>query len=863
MKQILFVDDDHVVIRHYQRWLQRAGYEVEVATDGLAATEVLKQRQPALVVLDLMLPKANGVEVLKYVRQELGLKDLPVVVLSNVYLSDVATRAMLAGATKVLLKNQASPSNLLRAIHELLPETATESASGTDGANGESGGKTGASALVDDEESERESLERARTAFLHHAAAEMLKIRELGAQYMKSAATPAGRVHLSKLFQRVHFISARAGLAGLNRVDILASAFEALLFELMAKPATVTPSVFRTIAQATDSLGRLLECTPEEGAVGINGTKVLVVDDDDVCNFFVTATLRRMGLEVAGTKDPKKALHLLNHERFDIALLDINMPDMDGFELCKRLRQIPRHQKIPVVFITGDGKFENRVQSVLSGGNEFITKPVIPLELALKTVAMILDFQLKQTNALPREIPAAPPSAVPMAIAIEDPEEITADADTAEAFVPSAELETASTAADHPATELAAIDEQLREALEVSGRTQQQLADLTEKRDNARADLEARQKSKTELEQVTEQLEHQVLEQSAELDRATEMLLAEQEALQAAADRAAELQALADRLRMELEDYAYRSADLERRAAVLRKKHQGGQPDDDPAAAMLRTQSDARQQLLAQMAETAKHRDEAEAKVRQAEARAKELADQRLKLEAELTRQTAAEAELRQQLNTAHAQLEAQAKIFSDDEAAWAAKARELEESQAKVAELQRAKQALEQQLEGQSAELARVASGLKTGQEALRESEATKARLISTAARREQELEAYSRQAEQWQRDQQAAEERLRAESAERERVATQLAETIRLRDAAAAQAQTAEAKAAELTQLRDSLEEQLSQRESAEAELRAELEAAQARLENQAATLSGEQNRVAELLRELEATRATVATL
>ena len=158
MKQILFVDDDHVVIRHYQRWLQRAGYEVEVATDGLAATEVLKQRQPALVVLDLMLPKANGVEVLKYVRQELGLKDLPVVVLSNVYLSDVATRAMLAGATKVLLKNQASPSNLLRAIHELLPETATESASGTDGANGESGGKTGASALVDDEESERESF---------------------------------------------------------------------------------------------------------------------------------------------------------------------------------------------------------------------------------------------------------------------------------------------------------------------------------------------------------------------------------------------------------------------------------------------------------------------------------------------------------------------------------------------------------------------------------------------------------------------------------------------------------------------------------------------------------------------------------
>jgi CheY-like chemotaxis protein len=71
-------------------------------------------------------------------------------------------------------------------------------------------------------------------------------------------------------------------------------------------------------------------------------------------------------------------------ERFNVVLLDINMPGLTGFELCEKLRQIPHCKSIPVIFITGHNNFDNRKQSVLSGGHDFITKPVSPSELALK-----------------------------------------------------------------------------------------------------------------------------------------------------------------------------------------------------------------------------------------------------------------------------------------------------------------------------------------------------------------------------------------------------------------------------------------------------------------------------------------------
>jgi len=73
-----------------------------------------------------------------------------------------------------------------------------------------------------------------------------------------------------------------------------------------------------------------------------------------------------------------------------LVFLDVDMPGMNGYELCTKLRAIPAHKKTPVVFVTSLNDFENRANSTMSGGNDFIGKPFLFIELAVKALVYIL-----------------------------------------------------------------------------------------------------------------------------------------------------------------------------------------------------------------------------------------------------------------------------------------------------------------------------------------------------------------------------------------------------------------------------------------------------------------------------------------
>jgi len=80
-------------------------------------------------------------------------------------------------------------------------------------------------------------------------------------------------------------------------------------------------------------------------------------------------------------------------------LLDIDMPKLTGFEVCEKLRALPHYKTTPVIFVTAHSNFGNRTQGVLSGGNYFITKPVDPLELALKVTIHLFKAQVQHAGA--------------------------------------------------------------------------------------------------------------------------------------------------------------------------------------------------------------------------------------------------------------------------------------------------------------------------------------------------------------------------------------------------------------------------------------------------------------------------------
>ncbi len=122
--------------------------------------------------------------------------------------------------------------------------------------------------------------------------------------------------------------------------------------------------------------------------------RVLVVDDDALSNRLVVAALRNAQLQPRSTADPLVGLQWLRETTFDLVMLDIEMPGMNGFELCQRLRQLPGYQKTPVIYVTGHSDFESRAKSALSGGDDLIAKPVFPMELAVKAMTHLLSNQL-------------------------------------------------------------------------------------------------------------------------------------------------------------------------------------------------------------------------------------------------------------------------------------------------------------------------------------------------------------------------------------------------------------------------------------------------------------------------------------
>ena len=174
----------------------------------------------------------------------------------------------------------------------------------------------------------------------------------------------------------------------------MASVFEAMLFEINNKTALQSASVRRTIAQAVDTLEALFKRERQGTPDVVSSTQVLAVDDDALSNRLVLAALAQAQLKATATEDPLKALEWLSQTKYDLVLLDIEMPGLDGFELCKRLRQLPGYAKTPVIYVTSHGDFESRAKGALSGGDDLIAKPVFPMELAVKSMTHLLTSQL-------------------------------------------------------------------------------------------------------------------------------------------------------------------------------------------------------------------------------------------------------------------------------------------------------------------------------------------------------------------------------------------------------------------------------------------------------------------------------------
>ena len=108
---------------------------------------------------------------------------------------------------------------------------------------------------------------------------------------------------------------------------------------------------------------------------------VLVVDDDPASTLQVQVALASLGLRVIVCNSSEKAIALLDEEQPDLAILDVLMPGVDGFELCRRIRLRSTQRYMPILFLSAATATEERVRGLSVGGDDFLPKPFAPQEL--------------------------------------------------------------------------------------------------------------------------------------------------------------------------------------------------------------------------------------------------------------------------------------------------------------------------------------------------------------------------------------------------------------------------------------------------------------------------------------------------
>ena len=186
-----------------------------------------------------------------------------------------------------------------------------------------------------------------------------------------------------------------AGIAGLAQIAHMSAAVEALLKELYEKPKNINASTLRTVAAAVDFLGFLFERGTLPDKQEIPAVNILVVDDEPISRRAIVYALEKAQLQSINVEDPNAALQLLAENNFDLVFLDVDMPGMTGYELCAKLRALPQHKKTPVVFVTALSDFDNRTSSMMAGGNDFIAKPFLFIELTVKALIHVLRARLQ------------------------------------------------------------------------------------------------------------------------------------------------------------------------------------------------------------------------------------------------------------------------------------------------------------------------------------------------------------------------------------------------------------------------------------------------------------------------------------
>lgn len=366
MKRILITEDDALMAEIYRDSFEKEGFSAEIAPDGAVAIQRLKGNPPDLVLLDLMMPNVNGVEVLKHIRAQESTRTLPVIVMSNALAGSLGQQAARAGATRLFAKNACGPKRLVQEVRDVLASfpAATETAF-----------------LAVDPSKPLLELRKNVTNGMPQRLAE---IRDL----LQTAATEtptAGQKNLLELHRAIHQLAGTVSFAGFSAMAQLACALETMFRDFYGNPNRITASALRTAAHGVEILAELSERSLRNEDP-TDPSLVLVVGADQISRASTCVTLEQAHLRALGVGNPVFAFQLAEENRFDLIFMDAELPGMDGFRACQRIQTTRSNYQTPIIFLAPNDDVQTRVRFNSSGAVDYISKPIWLTELAVKAI---------------------------------------------------------------------------------------------------------------------------------------------------------------------------------------------------------------------------------------------------------------------------------------------------------------------------------------------------------------------------------------------------------------------------------------------------------------------------------------------
>ena len=394
-RRVLLVEDNEINRDLATELLADLGIQVTIAVDGREGINRVAAEPFDLVLMDIQMPVMDGLTATRLIRADERLRTLPIIAMTAHAMSGDRERSLKAGMTDHLTK-PISPEGLTQALLRWMPaepvqRTAPERAQPSPADDGLPEGL----APFD----MRAAL--ART----NGRPELLRKMMLGFrnQYATAAADLRGHLNKGRREDAERLAHSLKGVARTLETKELGDAAAAVEKALRAETAEdmgslierLEKALYPAIAAAASldrraappSLGR-----PEAG-VGDAGVCILVVDDESLYLDLLTSILGNDN-EVLYASEGMAALRIIAARKPDVILLDVMMPGIDGYEVCKRLKAEPRSRDIPIIFLTSLGDVEDETKGLAMGAVDYVTKPINPLAVRAR-----VDHQIKLKRA--------------------------------------------------------------------------------------------------------------------------------------------------------------------------------------------------------------------------------------------------------------------------------------------------------------------------------------------------------------------------------------------------------------------------------------------------------------------------------